>query len=122
MELEGTLFRCEMSTQRTDIGLCDQLFDLMNSLDLLWDEGEDATSSVGDSPGVFPQNWLPPHLSYTGLLEVTGFRFDAIVRSSYRAAELVRFVYTFRYITNSVRCHGGWRRDPYDNGRALVGR
>ena len=71
------------------MGLCDQLFDLMNCLDLLWDAGEDAT--VGGSPGLFPKDWLPQHLSYTGLLEATGRHFDAIVRSLLRAAESVCF-------------------------------
>ena len=74
-----------------DTRLCDQLFDLRNCVDLVWDEGENAISSVGDSPGVFPQNWLPPHLSYTGLLEVIGLYFDAIVWSLFCAAESVRF-------------------------------
>ena len=72
----GTLSRCEISTLRMDKRLCDQLFDLRNCFDLLWNEGENAISSVGDSPGIFPQNWLPPHLSCTGLLEVTGLCFD----------------------------------------------
>ena len=38
--LEGTLFRCEFYTQKTDSGLCDQLVDLMIYFDLLWNEGE----------------------------------------------------------------------------------
>ena len=62
--VEGTLFRCESSTQRPDIRLCDQSFDLMDCLDLLWDEGENIIFSVDDSPGVFPRNWLPPQLYY----------------------------------------------------------
>ena len=70
--LEGTLSQCEISTLRMDNELCDQLSDLMNCFDLLWDEGEEAISSFGDFPGVFPHNWLPPQLSYMGLLEVTG--------------------------------------------------
>ena len=74
-----------------DNELCDQLSELMNCFDLLWDEGEEAISSFGDSPGVFPQNWLPPQLSYTGLLEVTGVCFDVIVRSLFRAVKSVRF-------------------------------
>ena len=74
-----------------DNGLCDQLSDLMNCFDVLWDEGEEAISSFGDSPGVFPQNWLPSQLSYTGLLEVTGVRFDVIVRSLFRAVKSVCF-------------------------------
>ena len=69
---EGTLLRCEISTLR-DKGSCDQLFDLRTCFDLLWDEGEDAILSVDDSLGVFPQNWLPSLLSYTGLLKVAGF-------------------------------------------------
>ena len=71
--------------------MCDQLSDLINCFDLLWDEGEEAISSFGDSPGVFPQNWLPPQLSYTGLLEVTGVRFDVIVRSLFCAVKSVCF-------------------------------
>ena len=63
----------------------------MNCFDLLWGAGEEAISSFGDSMGVFPQNWLPPHLSYTGLLEITGVRFDVIVRCLFRAAKSVRF-------------------------------
>ena len=74
-----------------DNELCDQLSDLMNCFDLLWDEGEEAISSFGDSPGVFPHNWLPPQLSYTGLLEVTGVCFDVIVRSLFRAVKSVCF-------------------------------
>ena len=57
--LDDTIFRCEIYSQRTDIGLCDQLFDLINHLDLLWAEGENVILSVDDSPGVFPRNWLP---------------------------------------------------------------
>ena len=45
----------------------------------------------GESPGVFPQNWLPPQLSYTGLLEVKGVRFDVIVRSLFCAVKSVDF-------------------------------
>ena len=63
----------------------------MNCFDLLWGAGEEATSSFGDSTGVFPQNWLPPQLSYKGLLEVTGVHFDVIVRGLIRAAKSVRF-------------------------------
>ena len=71
--LEGTLSRCEISTLRIDNGWCDHLSDPMNCFDL------------------FPQNWLPPQLSYTGLLEVTGVRVDVIVRSLFRAAKSVCF-------------------------------
>ena len=71
---------------RMDKGLCDQLFELRTCFDLLWDEGENAISSVGDFLVVFPQNWLPPHL-----LEVTELCFDAIVRSLFHAAKSVRF-------------------------------
>ena len=92
------------------MGLSDQLFDLMNCLDLLRDEVKD-----DGSPELFPQDWLSPHLSYTGLLEAKGLRFDAIVRSLFCAAQ------EFRYITDNVRCHGGWRRDPYGNIRSLWG-
>ena len=67
---EGTLLRCEISILR-DKGSCDQLFDLRTCFDLLWDEGEDAILSVGDSLRVFPQNWLPPFLSHTGRLLLT---------------------------------------------------
>ena len=87
---EGTLSR-EISTLRMDNGLCDQLFDLMNYFDLLCDEGEYAILSIGDSRGVFPQNWLPPQLFYTGLLEVTGPRFDVIVRALFRASKSAHF-------------------------------
>ena len=80
-----------ISTQRTDIELCNQLFDLINHLDLLWDEGENVILSVDDSPGVFPRNWLPPRISYTGLLEINGVRFDAIVRSLFHAGKSLLF-------------------------------
>ena len=50
--LEGTLFRCEFYTQKTDSGLCDQLVDLMIYFDLLWDEGKKVILSVDDFPGV----------------------------------------------------------------------
>ena len=70
---EGTLSWCDISTLMMDKGSCDHLLDLRNWFDLLWDESENAISSVGDSPGVFPQNWLPPYLSNKGLLEATGF-------------------------------------------------
>ena len=85
VSLEGTLFRCEISTQRTDIGLCDQLFDL------LWDEGENVILSLDDSPGVFPPELAAPRLYYMGLLEVTGVHFDAIVRSLLHAGKSLIF-------------------------------
>ena len=42
--LEGTLFWCENYTTRPDIRLCEQSFDLLNYLDLLWDESENVNS------------------------------------------------------------------------------
>ena len=50
----------------------------------------DVVSSLGDSPGVCPHNWLPPLLSDIGLLEDIVVRFDVIVRSLFRAVKLVR--------------------------------
>ena len=55
---EGTLSRCEIYTLR-DKGSCDQLFDLQTCFDLLWDEGENAILTVGDTPGVFPRIGYP---------------------------------------------------------------
>ena len=71
--IEGTLSQCEISTLRMDNGLCDKLFDLMNCFDLLWDEGEDAILSIGDSPGIFPQNWLPHNYLIQGYWRLQGF-------------------------------------------------
>ena len=56
VSLEGTLSRCEISTLRMDKGLCDLLFDLRNCFDLLWDEGENAISSVGCVCRTVPQD------------------------------------------------------------------
>ena len=53
------LFCCVISTQRTDIGLCDQLFDLINYLGLLWDEGENVILLVADSRDCFPGTGYP---------------------------------------------------------------
>ena len=88
---EGTLFRCEIPALRMDSELFDQFSDLMNCFDLWCDKGVNDISSLCDSPGVFPQNWLPPQLSYTGLLEVTGVHFDVIVRSLFCADKSVHF-------------------------------
>ena len=66
------------------------MFDLINYLDLLWDEGENVIFSVDDSPGIFRRNWLPPQLYNTGVLEVTGVRFDAIVRSLFHAGIITK--------------------------------
>ena len=70
---EGTLFRCEIPALRMDSELFDQLSDLVTCFDLWCDKGVDDISSLCDSPGVFPQNWLPQQLSDMGLLEVTRF-------------------------------------------------
>ena len=72
-----------------DSELLDQLFDPMNCFYLWCDKGVDDISSLCDSPVVFPQNWLPPQLSYT---EVTGVHFDVIVQSLFHADKSVRFV------------------------------
>ena len=88
--LEGTLCRCESSTQRPNIRLCDQSFDLMDCFDILWDEGENVIFSGDDCPGVCPRNWLP-HRCYMGVLEVTGVRFDAIVWSLFHAGKSLFF-------------------------------
>ena len=69
--------------------LFDQLFDLMNCFALWCDHFVDIVSSLGDSPGVCPQSWLALLLSYTGLLEDAGFRFDVIVRSLFRVGKSV---------------------------------
>ena len=66
--------------------LMDQLFDLGSRFDLMWDEGDNILLSVGDPVGLFPQIRLVRLLSYMGLLMITDLRFDAIVRSSFRAS------------------------------------
>ena len=68
VRLEGTLFRCEFYTQKKDSELCDQLVDLMNYFDLLWDEVEKVILSVDDFPGVFPREWLPPAVVLYGCI------------------------------------------------------
>ena len=64
-----------------DNELFDQLSDIVSCFDLCCDKGVDTVSSLCDSLRVCPQNQLLPLLSYMGLLEDTGFRFDVIVQS-----------------------------------------
>ena len=88
---DSTLIRCRNSAPKMDIELFDNLSGLMDCFDLLCDEGEGDISSICNSPGVFPQNWLQQRLSNTGLLEVTGVCFDVFEIGLIRAANVVCF-------------------------------
>ena len=78
---DGTLVQCGNSAPRMDINLFDHSSGLMDCLDLLCDTGESGVSSIRHSPG----------LSNTGLLKVTGVRFDVFDIGLFSEADSVRF-------------------------------
>ena len=73
--LGGALSRCEISHWKAK-GLCAPLCDLRTCFVCWWDEDGHVRSVIGDSQGVFIQNWL---------LGVIGFCFDVISWSLCRA-------------------------------------
>ena len=91
LRLSLMLVRCGNSTPRMDINLFDHSSDFMDCLGLLCDTGKNDVSSIYDSPGVFHQHWLLTRLSNTGLLAVTGVRFNVFEIGLFRAADSVRF-------------------------------
>ena len=114
----GTLIWCGNSTSRMDIELFDHLSGRMDCFDQLCDEGEGDISSICDSTGVFPQNWLQPRLSNTGLLKVTGVRFGVFEIGLFRAADSVRF--GSEPVVSDVTEDGD--EIPMTTGYALAGR
>ena len=74
-----------------DNGRYDTLIDHRTTLDLRIDEGVEVMTFVGDTPGVFPQPWLPGLSSWVRFMVITGLHLHAIVWCLFRAIYLVRF-------------------------------
>ena len=73
---EGTLVLCWDSTPKMDINLCYRLLDLVDCFDLLCGMGGDDMSSLCVPPGLSSRDLSQLSLSDTGVLDVTGVRFD----------------------------------------------